>query len=194
MGDDQEMTRTVKWEYGDPLELVWTAAAAQLGMRIERDPQVYVSWNGRDTLRVGDRESLDADDCLAQLVLHEICHALVAGPQRATAEDWGLVYDQADDERFEHAALRLQAALANEYGLREFLAATTDYRQYYDAIPAEPLADDGDSPVALAQAGWQRAADEPWRSTLHQALAATRAIALAVAPLVPPHSLWKRVH
>ncbi len=185
------MSRTITTEYSDPLDLVWTSTALALGIRIVRDAEVFVTWNGSDTLRIGTPESLDADDCLAQMIFHELCHALVAGEERRGQSDWGLVYARPGDAVFEHATLRLQAALADRHGLRKFLASTTDFRAYYDALPDDPLADDDDPAVPMALAGWKRSTNGRWTSTLDSALMATRAIAVAVAPFVTPESHWR---
>ncbi|MEP7112338.1 MAG: YkgJ family cysteine cluster protein, partial [Ilumatobacteraceae bacterium] len=42
------------------------------------------------TLLIGTDETLDADDSLAQMIFHEICHAIVAGPENFGSTDWGL--------------------------------------------------------------------------------------------------------
>ena len=46
--------------------------------------------------------------------------------------------------------MRLQAALTGQHGLRRLLAPTTDFRPYYDALPAE-----------IVEAG-RRAEDRAW--------------------------------
>jgi hypothetical protein len=75
--------------------------------------------------------------------LGELCHALVEGPARLRLVDYGL--DNTSDQHRvnEDAAMRLQAALAGEHGLRGVLAVTTEWRPYYDALPADPLAEAG---------------------------------------------------
>ena len=42
-------------------------------------PHAYATTNGRGVIGIGERDTLDGDDCLAQLILHELCHALVQG-------------------------------------------------------------------------------------------------------------------
>jgi hypothetical protein len=125
------------------------------------------------------------------MILHELCHALVAGQDSMAQADWGLEYERPQDEIAEHAALRLQATLAGQFGLRDFLAATTVYRAYYESLPADPLADDGDPAVELAQVAWQRAVDGAWADHLNAALRATRQIADAVAHFAPSESIWR---
>ena len=56
--------RTIHKTYTDPLELIWIHAAAQLGMRLERSPEVNASWDGNGVLTIGTPETLDADDSL----------------------------------------------------------------------------------------------------------------------------------
>ena len=54
---------------------------------------------------------------LAQLILHELCHALVEGPGALNRPDWGLDNESARDVEREHACLRLQARLAQRQRL-----------------------------------------------------------------------------
>jgi len=159
-------------------------------MRIERSNEVFASWDGKGTLTVGSAETLDADDSLAQMILHETCHALVEGPEGFSQPDWGVQIDNPEHRVHEYACLRLQAALTEKYGLRTFFAATTTFRKYYDQLPSEPLADTKDNAVALALPGWQRATTGPWAVDLHEALQATAEIAAIVKKLAPTDSLW----
>ncbi|MEZ6096416.1 MAG: hypothetical protein R3C03_19675, partial [Pirellulaceae bacterium] len=130
--------RVVEKTYRDPVELIWIEAARQLGIAIERSSEVFAHWNGNGTLVLGSPETLDGDDCLAQMIFHEMCHALVCGPEWRTTVDWGLDNDVPEHQVFEHASLRLQAALSAEHGLNHFMAATTDFREFYDRIVDEP--------------------------------------------------------
>ncbi|MBK9364907.1 MAG: hypothetical protein IPN01_01080 [Deltaproteobacteria bacterium] len=126
--------------YQDPLDLIWIHAAARLGMRVVRSDEVYAAWDGRAELTLTASGGFDPDDSLAQLIFHEICHALTEGPERVQVVDWGLENTDRRDLVREHACHRVQAALADPFGLRELLAVTTVYRPYYDALPPEPLA------------------------------------------------------
>jgi len=182
--------RTIQYEYRDPLEVIWLRAAADMGMRIERSDDVFASWDGRGTLTVGASETLDADDSLAQMILHEICHALVEGPDGFHKPDWGVQIDNPAHRVREHATLRVQAALTTSHGLREFFAATTSFRRYYDQLPENPLADDGDDATSLAQDGWKRATLGPWSEPLSTALHQTAAIAMTLADTAAGDSLW----
>lgn len=180
------MAREILHEYRDPLDLVWLTTAARVGMRVERSGEVYASWDGRGTLTLSAAEHFDPDDSLAQLVLHEICHALCEGPAYWNVPDWGLDNLTDADWLRENACQRLQAALADTRGLRAFFATTTDYRAYYDVLPADPLAPGDDAAIAMARAGWERAAAEPWASALSAALDATAAIVKATRPFADP--------
>jgi hypothetical protein len=182
--------RKVTHTYQDPLELVWIEAAARLGVLVQRDPTVFASWDGSGVLRIGVAESLDADDSLAQVILHELCHALVEGPDAFCVPDWGLDVDRPEHVVHEHACLRLQAAFADTCGLRTFFASTTDFRDYYDNLPENPLADTDNAAARLAIAGWHRSRNEPWCHPLQKALAATKRIAAVVGAVAPAESLW----
>lgn len=184
------MTRVVRSRYSDPVDLVWLACAARLGFSVRRDDAVYASFDGERVLTIAPPADFDADDSLAQMIFHELCHGLVARDADRGAPDWGL--DNTDDRDlvWEHACHRLQATLADAHGLRAFMAVTTDWRPYWDALPADPLAPCDDPAAELARAGWERSRQAPWRAALDDALAATAAIAAVVRPLAPADSLW----
>ena len=184
--------RRVEARYEDALEVVWSETARRLGMSVQRDDAAYASWDGRGTLTIATPAEMDADDNLAQMILHEICHAAVEGPGAWRQRDWGL--DNVDDRHLvqEHACHRLQAALADRVGLREFLAVTTDWRPYWDSLPAAPLASGDDPAIPLAVQAWQRLEAGPWWTALDEALVATAMIARACAPFASVGSLWAR--
>jgi hypothetical protein len=185
------MSRTIDRDYTDPLDLIWARCAERLGWVLERSDDVFASWDGRRVLTLCHERHYDPDDSLAQLVFHEICHALVQGPTNRRRTDWGL--DNVDDARAavaEHGCHRLQAALADRYGLRAFLAVTTDWRSYWDALPADSLAPGDDPAIALARAAWPDAMRGPWSAPLHEALEATAQLADVVRASAPPNSLW----
>lgn len=187
------VSRRIDHRYEDPLDTLWLEAAARLGWRVERAASAYASWDGSGTLTLARALDLDADDCLAQMILHEMCHALVAGPTGWKQLDWGLDNTSDRDVDQEHATNRLQAALAEPYGLRQFLAVTTDFRSYYDALPRRPLADGDDPAIPLAQRGRVRAELEPFRSALDHALSGTARLAEVIAPSAADDSLWRTV-
>lgn len=181
--------RKIEKQYDDPLDLVWLHAAKQMGMRVVRSTEVNASWDGAGVLTIGTAETLDPDDCLAQMILHEACHALVEGPDCLTKLDWGLRNEPAKKVH-EHACLRLQAALADQVGMRSFFASTTVFRGYYDQLPAEPLAPCEDPAVELALPAWQRAKQGAWAAAIDEALRKTADIRLLIQGQAPESSLW----
>lgn len=186
------MPRTIDSRYDDPLDLIWLHCARALGFRVERSDQVYASFDGDKTITLSTREHFDADDSLAQLVFHELCHALVAGPRRARA-DWGMENVDERDLIAEHACHRVQAALADRHGLRALLAVTTDHRSYWDSLPVDPLALGSDPAIPLARDAFQRARSESFWQPLERALAETARLAEIVrGTLGDAQSLWHR--
>lgn len=189
-------SRTIRTQYQDPLDLIWSSAAEKLGFRIARSTAVFASFDGRSTLTISGDSEFDADDNLAQMVFHELCHALVAGPDGRRLPDWGLENTDNRDVISEYATNRLQAFLSARHGLRAFFATTTDFRLYYDALPQDPLApcvdalDPQNKAVALTRRALADADQEPWNTVLNDALRRTAIIAAAVAGVAPAHSLW----
>lgn len=201
-----EYERPIEARYVDPLDLVWLATARRLGLRIRRNPAIFSATDGSGLLELGPRETLDPDDSLAQMVFHELCHWITNGLETFHERDWGFPLDAELDWR-EHACLRLQAALAGRYGLRRQLAPTSQFRAYYDAVPADPFAplDDGEREgrvVELARVAEARARGAPWGEALDHALRATAGLRAVVAPFLPDYatdladdrlpSLWAR--
>lgn len=131
-------------------------------------------------MTIGTPSTLDPDDCLAQMILHELCHSLIEGVQSFQVPDFGLDNEGARDVLREHACLRLQAWLTDKYGLRGVLAPTTDFRSYYDQLPADPLGDESEPAAAAARLGAARSAEAPWAPHLGEGLRATAKI-LSVA-------------
>ncbi len=188
------MARRVTHRYQDPLDLVWLSCARALGMSVLRSGEVYASWDGAGQLTLSTSDDFDADDCLAQLIYHEICHMLVAGPRGKTLPDWGLSNTDDSDLIYEHACHRVQAALAAPYGLRDFFAVTTDWREYWDALPRDPLADGEDPAIPFAREAYRRAQLEPTRTALRSALARTAQLAALTRDLaLEDDSLWSTV-
>lgn len=182
--------RPITKTYEDPLSLAWLHAAGRMGMRVERSSEVNASWDGAGVLTIGADETLDPDDCLAQMILHEVCHALVEGPESVGKLDWGLPTSGEENRVHEHACLRLQAALADQHGLRSFFASTTMFREYYDRLPADPLAPGDDPAIELAIEACQRAINGPWAEAIEEALARTAQIAKALRGVTTEDSLW----
>jgi hypothetical protein len=188
------MKRQVTHRYQDPLDLVWLKCAERLGMNVERSPEVYAAWDGAGTLTLSTSDDFDPDDSLAQLIYHEICHSLVAGPRGRNLADWGLSNTDDSDLVYEHACHRVQAALAAPHGLRAFFAVTTDWRPYWEALPQDPLADGDDPAILFAREAFRRAQLEPTRSALQAALEQTAQIARIVQQMnVDTTSLWSTV-
>ena len=173
------MPRAIHHAYRDPADVIWRGAARRLGWRVARSDEVYASWDGVDTLTLSTPEGFDPDDCIAQMIFHEICHALIGGPGATRRRDWGLENIDDRDLVLEHACHRLQAALADRHGLRGFFAVTTDWRPYWDALPPDPLAPGDDPAIGIARAAWPMATRGPWAATIERALAATAAVAAA---------------
>jgi hypothetical protein len=160
------------------IEQIWTAAAAAVGLRVQRTSDAYASTDGNGVILVGADDTLDADDSAAQLIFHELCHALVQGPENLRVPDWGLDNTSDRDLVAEEACLRLQAHLADAQALRPLMTPTTISRAYYSALPAFPL--EGDEPAcALAAQGARWAGTAPWREALDRALAETGALVRA---------------
>jgi len=186
-------SRAMKREARSPLatpaiEEIWRRAAAQVGFSLTRTEDAYATSNGRGVIAIGAPETLDTDDALAQLVFHELCHAITEGEDAQRAPDWGLDNVPAHTVR-EHACLRVQARLADPFGLRAVMAPTTPYRDYYAALPAYPLeSTPGDGEAAdRAAAACARFDASAWRAPIEQALAAT--VAALGSATARPHPL-----
>ena len=170
------MNRQPKHTYLDPLDAIWLTVADRIGFRVERSSEVYASTDGKGVMTIGEPSTLDPDDCLAQMVLHELCHSLIEGAESLGVPDFGLDNESERDVTREHACLRLQAWLTDKHGLRQALAPTTDFRKYYDGLPEDPLADDADPATTVAKLGATRSKEGPWAPHLWEGLEATAKI------------------
>jgi hypothetical protein len=187
-------SRTVDGVYEDPLDLVWKECAAACGYRIARSAEVYASFDGENVIRLSTPDDFDADDSLAQMILHELCHALVAGPDAMRREDWGLDNTSDRDLVQEHATHRLQAHLADRWGMRGLFAVTTVWRDHWDRLGRDPLAETSDDPaIGLARAARVRADAEPFASAFRAAFAKTAVMADLARGTAGEASLWRRV-
>lgn len=180
-------SRRPQHRYHDPLARVWIECAERVGFRIERSAEVYASSDGRGVLCIGHDEILDPDDNLAQMILHELCHALVEGETGERQVDWGL--DNASRRHVwrEQACLRLQAWLADSVGLRDFFAPTTDFRVcFWASLPADPFAAPEEAggraerSCVAGRRGAFRASQPRWAGPLRDALQRSAAIAAVV--------------
>ena len=182
--------RPIVYRYEDPVDLIWIRAAADLELNIERSADAFASYDGNGTLTIADDSYLDADDCLAQMIFHEICHWIVAGKHGKHLADWGLSNTDESDLVLEYATHRLQASLSAPYGLREFMAVTTDWRPYWDAMPEDPLRAGDDPAIEIALAASHVARLPPFEPVLTRSLTATATIANVVRSVAQPSSLW----
>jgi len=189
---NENYDRPVLCRYLDPIEVIWLSTAKRLGIHIRRSPLVFSSTDGTGRLQLSTREHLDADDCLAQMLLHEICHWCTNGLDTFEERDWGFDLDGPTDPR-EHAALRLQAWLGDQVGLRRFFGPTGIYRQYYDRIPS-------DATVALDASEWEthvctvalaaieRIQRDPWHPHVLTAMQATKRVRDLVDPFLDDYA------
>lgn len=185
------MRNMLKADHQDAADAIWLHAAATLGIEVTRSAAAYASWDGKGTLTLASEQYLDPDDCLAQMIFHELCHLLVSGEKARREVDWGLDNTSPKDLVYEYATNRLQAALSQAYGLRSFMGVTTMWRAYYDALPRDPLAHGDDAAIPLARLGLDLARTAPYREVLHVALSATAALADTLRPQANADSLWR---
>lgn len=186
--------RAVSCTYVDPLDTIWLSLAERLGLKVQRSDAAYASTDGRGTLTIANAAALDADDCLAQMILHEICHGICQSPNGWSPDgwesvDWGLAFEGAESLLQEQTCLRLQHALTHRYGLCHVLAPTTEHRAFYDALGEQSFAEDVAS--TLAKAALERAAKPPLFPHLDRALEQSAELARSVATFVSdagPHS------
>ncbi len=184
--------RPILSRYSDPCEVIWLATARRLGLHIRRSPLVFSATDGSGRLQLSTREHLDADDCLAQMLLHEICHWCTNGIETFQQRDWGFALDGPLDYR-EHSALRLQAWLADQVELRNMFGPTGEYRQYYNRIPADALERIDDSEwehnvCDLAREAVARIQQPPWSPHVLDAMRATSELRVLVGSYVEDYS------
>jgi putative zinc- or iron-chelating protein len=191
--------REVTQRYIDPLAQVWLGAAGRIGLRVVRTADTYASTDGRGTLAIAIDAELDADDSLAQMIFHELCHSLVEGEESFTVPDWGMDNTGPDHDWREHACLRVQWVLTGRHGLRNLFAPTTEFRAFWNTLSGDVLADRTDPSVQGAVAALRRAAQPPWAPALEEALVATARIAAEAnrfaAPARPTEAtpLWNGI-
>ena len=189
---DKDYARPILSRYVDPVEVIWLSTATRLGIHIRRSSLVFSSTDGSGRLQLSTREHLDEDDCLAQMLLHEICHWCTNGVDTFFDRDWGFALDGPTDPR-EHSALRLQAWIADQVGLRVFFAPTGIYRQYYDQIPNDPTAQIDDSEwekhvCEVAGDAIDRIQGEPWHPHVLDAAQATARVRDVLRPFLDDYA------
>ena len=176
------MPREVTARYIDPLAQVWLGAATRIGLRVVRTPDAYAATDGTGTLAIGDAATLDADDSLAQMIFHELCHSLVEGERSFARPDWGMDNTGPDHDWREHACLRVQWLLTGRYGLRGIFAPTTEFRAFWDVLDGNVLVDRQDRSVIAAIAALRRVDLPPWSPALAAAPFAARGSLRAEPP------------
>ena len=170
--------------YQDPLERIWIQCAERIGFKVVRSPEAYASYDGKGHILIATTDQFDPDDNLGQMIFHELCHALVEGDEGERQIDWGLDNTRMGNPWREHACLRTQAWLADQWGLRAFLAPTTDYRvTFWESLRNDPLDSSIESKgrrersvVAARRALW-RFHRPRWNRPLRDALEQTRHLA-----------------
>ena len=177
------MERKPQHIYLDPLDAIWLTVASRVGFRVERSPEVYASTDGKGVMTIGAPSTLDSDDCLAQMILHELCHSLIEGSDSLLVADFGLDNETERHVVREHACLRLQAWLTDAHGLRQALAPTTDFRSYYDELPSDPFDGEAGPVIRLAKRGATRSTQAPWAPHLVEGLEATAKVLKAATQL-----------
>ena len=185
--------RPITHRYTDPVDQIWLDTARHIGLRVVRSSSAYAATDGDRTVSIAEAGALDADDCLAQMIFHELCHSLVEGPEAFDRADWGLDNTSERDVFREQACLRVQALLSLRHGLRRVLAPTTEFREFYDSLDADPLSDRSEDSTALAILAARRADEPPWAPHLARALEATAAIAREAAAFAAPDHLWSQL-
>lgn len=187
--------RTATHAYQDPLEQLWVHCANRLGFKVVRSTEAYASYDGKGRILIATSEQFDPDDNLAQMIFHELCHALVQGDEGEQQLDWGLDNTRIGNPWREHACLRAQAWLADQHGLRDFLAPTTDYRvTFWNSLGDDPLdapEDEGgfrERSVVAARMAITRSHRPRWRQPLEYALSQTQKIAEILSKTISPTS------
>lgn len=162
------------------IDAIWTESARRVGFTVVRTDSAYATYDGDGCIGIGTPATLDKDDSLAQLVLHELCHALVQGARGLALPDWGLDNTSDADEARENACLRVQACLASYAGLRTLMTPTTVTRPTYQSLGADPLHEPADElPCLLADAALASALAAAWWPALAHALTKTAAVLLS---------------
>lgn len=154
---------------------LWTCVAAEAGWQVVRAADAYASSDGQGRILIGIDEILDRDDAPAQLIFHELCHALAEGPASWSRPDWGLSNTDDRDVLSEHACLCVHVLLAAPFALRGLMAPTTEYRPYHDALDEAALPSSAEPAAARARAALALPGNAALLAGVVRGLAATRA-------------------
>jgi hypothetical protein len=189
---DKNYERPIESRYVDPCELLWLSTAQRLGLHIRRSPLVFSATDGSGRLQLSTRDDLDPDDSLAQMLLHEICHWCTNGLETMNDRDWGFDLDGPTDPR-EHAALRLQAWLADQVELRAMFGPTGIYRQYYNQIPSDPTQPIDESEwettvCTYAKSAIERIQHDPWHPHVLEAMHTTARLRTIIGPYLKDYA------
>ena len=178
--------------YEDPLERIWKACAKNLGFEVLRSRDTFASYDGKGTILISIKEDMDPDDHLGQMIFHELCHALVEGDAGERQVDWGLDNRRNGNPWREHACLRTQAWISDQFGLRDFMAPTTLYRrEFWAQLPEDPLSPiEGCDPRSLVSSRLAigRYHSPRWHSPISQALEMTSRIGEVLSAQLPVQS------
>ena len=124
-------------------------------------------------MTIGAPSTLDPDDCLAQMILHELCHSLIEGAESLGVPDFGLDNESERDVLREHACLRLQAWLTQRYGLRGYLRRRRTFGATMMSCRRTRWRMTATRPRPLAKLGAARSEEGPWAPHLREGLEAT---------------------
>ena len=154
---------------------LWMSVAAEAGWQVIRTTDAYASSDGAGRISIAVDEALDGDDAPAQLIFHELCHALTQGPPSWAQPDWGLSNTDTRDVVAEHACLCVHVLLTAPFALRAAMAPTTEYRAYHDGLDLDAVAVSDEAAPARARAALALPGNAKLRDCVVRGLAATRA-------------------
>jgi hypothetical protein len=162
------------------IDEIWRRAAAR-SASLDAHDDAYATSDGRGGIAIGATDTLDDDDALAQLVFHELCHAITEGETRC-----GRRTGASTTSRARGARARVPAragAPGRSFGLRAVDGADDAVPRVLRGAAGDPLASTpgdrrgGRRGAAAACARFDASA---WRAPIEQALAETAA-AIGVA-------------
>src|SRR3569623_609335 len=159
----------------DAITSLWMSVAAEAGWQVIRTTDAYASSDGAGRISIGVDEVLDADDAPAQLIFHELCHALTQGPDTWSRPDWGLSNADTRDVVAEHACLCVQVLLSAPFALVSAMAPTTEYRTYHDGLDANEIAASDEAAPSRARAALALPGNAKLRDSHIRGQMATRA-------------------